>query len=405
LQAGCRGFESLQLHQEVPSSGSETPFPGRFAFGSASKRYRGSPRDWELSGVARRKRLRVSLHQQALFTRQFLTMFDAGVTIPDALEFYSQGDDDDMGYIANDCAQKIRTGMYFSKALSHYPQVFSKVFLGLVQAGENTGELSPMLERISALLERENRLQHKIKSSLSYPFFLLLMCLTVACIFIFFIMPSMEPMLKGLGVAPPWPTRVLMSFGALLRSPYFLIGTPLALLCCYFLLPKVLEKAREHPKLGPLLDALPLVIPVFGEVYVKVSLARVLFTIATTVDCGLTLTSSIDLARQVTGNRRLEQALLDARKHIVDGHTLAESLDMTGVFPDGLIQMVAIGEETASLSAVIRNAAGIYEENATNSLETAVALLEPFMLFGMGLVSGFLVLASILPLVKMLDSL
>lgn len=332
-------------------------------------------------------------------------MFDAGVGIPDALEFYALGDEDDMGFIANDCAQKVRTGMYLSKALSHYPQVFSKVFLGLVQAGENTGELSPMLERVSALLERENRLQHKIKSALTYPFFLMLMCLTVACIFIFFIMPAMEPMLKGLGVAPPWPTRVLMTFGALLRSPYFLVGAPLLVLLSYFALPKILDKAREHPKLGPLLDALPLVVPIFGDVYVKVSLARVLFTIATTVDCGLTLTSSIDLARQVTGNRRLEQALLAARKHITDGHTLAESLDMTGVFPEGLIQMVAVGEETASLSSVIRNAAAIYEENATGSLENAVSLLEPFMLFGMGLVSGFLVLASILPLVKMLDSL
>lgn len=354
---------------------------------------------------SRKKTYKVSLHQLSSFTRQFVTMLDAGVPIQRALEFYAEGDPTDLGEVIDQVCTSVSSGMSLSACMSKFPKVFSPVFLGLVQSGEKTGELSKMMGRLANLLEQEDKLLSKIRSAITYPIFLALVSFSVGCIFMYVIIPALEPMLNGLGVRPPWPTQLLMTIGHVIRNPVTLVGVPFSLVLLWFLGPPLIERLRQNDRWGERLDWLPMHLPIFGELYQRITLARVLFTISTTIESGLTLVTAIDLGRAVTDNRHFRRALDITRQHLSEGETLGESLAASRIFPEVLVQMLAIGEETASLSSVMASTATMYGEDAAHRMETAVQLMEPFMLFAMGVVSGFLVLAAILPLVKMIDSL
>ena len=354
---------------------------------------------------SRKKIYKVTLHQLSSFTRQFVTMLNAGVPIQRALEFYSQGDPTDLGEVIDQVCTEVSNGSSLSASMSKFPKVFSPVFLGLVQSGEKTGELSKMLGRLANLLEQEDRLLSKIRSAITYPFFLALVAFSVGCIFMYVIIPSLEPMLTGLGVQPPLPTQILMMIGRVIRHPATLVGVPFTLIILWFLGPSALERLRQNEEIAEKLDWIPMHLPVIGQLYQRITLARVLFTISTTVESGLTLVTAIDLGRAVTNNRHFRRALNITRQRLSEGEMFGESLAASGVFPDALVQMLAVGEETGSLSQVMASTANMYGEDAGYRLELAVQLMEPIMLFTMGIVSAFLVLAAILPLVKMIDSL
>lgn len=353
----------------------------------------------------RRKKHKVSLQQLALFARQFVTMLDAGVPIHRALEFYADGDQSDLGEIVDEVSREVATGMSLSACCRKYPKTFSLVFCGLIQAGEKTGELSPMLHSLSELLEQEAKLVNRLRSAITYPIFLGLVSFIVGCIFMYVIIPALEPMLVGLGVEPPLPTKILMFIGRFIRNPVVIIGFPSLLALLWLFGPTLLDRARQNPKMGERLDWLPLHVPLFGDLYQRITLARVLFTIATTIESGLTLTTAIDMGRSVTSNIFFQRALDSARHDLTDGEPLAEALSRSGMFPDAMVQMISIGEETASLGPVMNRVSIMFADDASNRMETAVQLMEPFMLFGMGMVSAFLVLAAILPLVNMIDAL
>jgi type IV pilus assembly protein PilC len=353
----------------------------------------------------RRKKHKVSQHQLALFARQFVTMLDAGVPIHRALEFYSEGDPSDLGEIVEDVSGQVATGMSLSAAFRKYPDTFSLVFCGLIQAGEKTGELSVMIHSLAELLEQEASLASRLKSAITYPIFLAGVSFIVGCIFMYVIIPALEPMLAGLNVEPPLPTKILMFIGHFIRHPLVIVGFPLSCGLLWWFGPTILERARQNPKIGERLDWLPLRIPILGDLYQRITLARILFTIATTVESGMTLTTAIDMGRSVTSNVYFQRALDSTRHDLTDGESLGEAMSHASIFPDAMVQMISIGEETASLGPVMARVSIMYGEDAGNRIETAVQLMEPIMLFCMGMVSAFLVLAAILPLVNMIDAL
>lgn len=354
---------------------------------------------------AREKKYKVSLHQLASFARQFVTMLNGGVPIQRALEFYADGDPSDLGDIINQVCTNVSSGMSLSASFAKFPRVFSPVFLGLVQSGEKTGELTRMLARLASLLEQEDRLLSKIRSAVTYPLFLALVSFTVGCIFMYVIIPALEPLLVGLGVQPPWPTQILIMLGRIIRHPATLIGVPTLLVLIWNLGPTLLERGRQHPVWGERIDWITMNIPILSDLYQRITLARVLYAIATTLDAGLNILTALDLGASVTDNRYFQRALKRSRVALVDGESLEDALMASHIFPTGMVQMLVIGEETASLSLVMGNISSMYADDASYRMETAVQLMEPIMLFFMGAVSAFLVLAAILPLVKMIDSL
>ena len=355
--------------------------------------------------MAKKKKYKVSLHQLSSFSRQFVTMLNAGVAIQRALEFYSEGDPSDLGEVIDQVCTNVSSGNSLSASFAKFPTIFSPIFLGLIKSGEKTGELTKTLSRLANLLEQEDRLQSKLRSALTYPIFLGLVAFTVGCIFMYVIIPAIEPMLTGLGVRPPWPTEVLIMTGHIIRHPLTLIGVPTSLILLWFFGPAALARARSHPVWGERIDWLPMNLPVVSNLFQRVTLARILFTLSTTIDAGLTIITALDLGGSVTDNRYYQRALIKTREALTEGEGLESALSVSGIFPPAMVQMLAIGDETASLGTVMANVSTMYADDAAYQMEMAVQLLEPIMLFMMGVISGFLVLAAILPLVKMIDSL
>lgn len=332
-------------------------------------------------------------------------MLDAGVPIQRALEFYSEGDPSDLGEVIDQVCTSVSTGMSLSASMLKFPNVFSPVFLGLVQSGEKTGELSKMMGRLANLLEQDDRLMSKLRSAVTYPAFLALVSFTVGCVFMYVIIPALEPLLLGLGVRPPWPTQVLIWLGQIIRHPLTLIGVPGLAILTWFLGPPLLAKGRQHPVWGERIDWVPLHIPIVADLYQRITLARVLFALSTTLESGLTITTALTLAASVTDNRFYQRALSRTRQALSEGEDLESALNHGAIFPAAMVQMLVVGEETASLGTMMSRISVMYADDAAHKMDLAVQLMEPIMLFVMGTVSAFLVLAAILPLVKMIDSL
>lgn len=349
--------------------------------------------------------MKVSSLSVCLFTRQFVCMMDAGLPLLRALDFYAEADPSRMGQIVSAVADHVRSGGSLSKGLSLYPNAFSRLYVGLVRSGEGTGELDKMLNKMANVLERQTELQKKMKAALTYPICLISVAFLVFLAFIFCILPALEPMLVSVNVAAPWPTQVLVQLGWILRNPILMGATGILLFSAYFAGPSLWKKFREDKKRCVIVDRIPLEIPGLGVLLRRILLSRVLFALSTTVDSGLSITNSLHLSRQVASNAYIDAELLKVHDGIGDGLSLSTAMEQTTLFFPGAIQMVHVGEETSSLSSSLHFVAQLYEEIAESAIEGFAALVEPLLMAGMGFVAGFLILGTILPIVRMLQAL
>lgn len=348
---------------------------------------------------------RPKLRDVAMFARQFSTMYDAGVNIVDALYFYAKGEPGVLSRVARQCGDRVSSGWKLSAALSEFPTAFNPIFVGLVNAGEQSGELGPLMHKLSDLLERQDSFQRRTSSALTYPIFLMGVCAAVSLLFMFFILPALEPMLASVGVQPPWPTRLLLLCADLLRNRIFLVSAVLSLVALVAAWPFWLQYLAANLWLRRRLAATWLSLYVVGRVTRMIILARVLFTLATCLDTGMSVTNSLDLTEKVANNPHAAEQIGKVIKELEQGESLSECFSRAPFFPRGLCQMLKVGEETSSLSVVVRYCASLYEEVADSAVQTAVALFEPLLMAVMGIVAGFLVIATILPIVRMIQNL
>ena len=349
--------------------------------------------------------IQVSTQELCIFTRQFECMLAAGVPLLRALEYYADSDPTTMGKVIDGVAETVRGGATLSKGMSRYPKVFSPLFVGLVRSGEGTGALQGMLEKMVEVLERQGNLIGKFKAAITYPIVVMIVAFLVFLGFIYVILPALAPMLTSVHVVAPWPTRVLIGLGIVLRTPAIMALVVVLCINVWAFGPKLLQHLRKDEARRIMIDRMPLEIPAFGPLLRRILVSRILFALSTTVDSGLSLTHSLHLAQGITGNAYIADQLQKVHKCIADGSSLAEGLGETTLFLNGVVQMVAVGEETSSLSTSLMYVAKLYDELAEESINSGAALIEPVLMVSMGLVAGFLILATILPLVKMLQSL
>lgn len=348
------------------------------------------------------ERTRVSSHDVAIFTRQFLAMLDAGVPLHRALDMYARGDDEKLGRVIDEVANKVVAGSTLSNALSHFPRVFSPVYIGITRAGESSGRLNVMLGQLAVLLERQDNLRRKIVSSLTYPAFLLAACVLCSATFMFYILPAMGPLYNTLGVPLPWPTRFLVGLGELLKNWHtWAAVAALALFTAIYLWPAwrrrlardLVLRARVHQQL--------LEIPLLGHVLRKMIHARLLFTLATLLEVGIPAATSLVMVREVAGNQAVQNGLRLSCQRLEEGCTLAECLN--NILPAGAVAMLTVGEESSDLTRAANFVARVYEEDAEMAVDYFVALSEPLIMAGMGAVATFLILALILPIISLLQ--
>ncbi|MCW5872928.1 MAG: type II secretion system F family protein, partial [Candidatus Eremiobacteraeota bacterium] len=347
---------------------------------------------------------RVSTEDLAVFTRQFSAMLDAGIPIARALTFFGEGlSGGDLCTVVEGMSYKVNSGTRLSHAMRSYPRIFSEVYISLIETGEESGQLSTTLHRLADLMEKQLKMHKRVVAALTYPVILLLVSLACICVFIFVILPQIEPMFLGMNIALPLPTRILLASRNLMLPALTLLV--LGGLLSWIFRPFISAFLARKPDLRKKLHRAPLFWPVFGPVMRKIAVARILYSLYSMLDSGMTLVAAITRSANVTGNFWITEQMQVSKAAIVDGETVAAAFEASEVFPAACTQLITIGEETSSLATIVKYVADMYDEDADMALTDMTNMLEPLLMGGMGLIVGFIVISAMLPTLELINHL
>jgi len=328
-----------------------------------------------------------------LITRQWATLLSAGIPLLEALSALTeQVEDRTAKQICADLREGVREGMSVTAALSRHPGVFSPLYRQMVRAGEASGTLDQMLVRLADHLEAQHRLTSQVVTALTYPVLMLALSLVILIFILTFVVPKVTTVFVDLNQALPLPTRILLVISGFLGRWGWLV----ALLCAVALFP--MSRWRKTEAGRRRYDRWLLSLPVAGRALRLVAVSRCTKTLATLLAGGAPLLTALEIAQQVIGNRALEAALGAARLHIREGEGIAGPLKMSGLFPPMAIHMIATGEKSGQLEAMLEKIAESCDREVETTLTRGTALLSPLLILGMGGIVFFIVLAVLLPI-------
>ncbi len=338
----------------------------------------------------------VSTKDLAVFTRQFSTMINSGLPLVQCLDILAkQSERDHFRKIISNTMREVESGATLADALSKHPNVFSELYVNMVEAGETGGVLDVILARLATYLEKMNTLKRKIKGAMTYP--AVVFCVTVAAtvFMLVFIIPTFAKLYSDFGGELPAATRIVMALSYFIRTKWWLLVG--------IILVTVLAIRRYYrTKEGRArVDRLILSIPVFGNVLLKASIARFTRTLGTLVSSGVPILEGLDITAKAAGNTVVKEAVLKTRQSISSGQTIAEPLRQSGVFPPMVVQMISVGEETGALDEMLCKIADFYDEEVDSSVDAMTSIIEPIMIVLMGGVVGGMVIAMYLPIFKL----
>jgi type IV pilus assembly protein PilC len=332
----------------------------------------------------------------AIFTRQLATMIDAGLPLVQSLEILSsQQDSPVFKKIIREIREDVEGGSTFAGALKKHPVTFDELYTNLVVAGEEGGILDNILNRLANYIEKAEALKKKVKSALVYPSTIVGVAVVVVAILMIFVIPVFEALFKSSGSTLPLPTLVVVTLSKLIKK-YVIVFIPGMILFLY-----LLRKYYKTEGGKTLIDRLLLKLPVFGELFRKVSVARFSRTLGTLVSSGVPILDGLTIVSKTSGNRAVEIAILNARASIREGETIAEPLNRSGIFPPMVIQMISVGESTGALDAMLSKIADFYDEEVDVAVGNLTSLLEPLLMIFLGIVIGGVVIAMYLPIFNM----
>ncbi len=331
-----------------------------------------------------------------LFCRQFSTMIDAGLPIIQCLEIlHSQQDNATFKKMLKEIKANVEGGQTFAETLSKYPKQFDDLFVNMIQAGEAGGILDTILRRLSAYMEKAAKLKGQIKGAMTYPIVTLVIAAIVVTVIMVFVIPVFEEMFAGMGGALPLPTQICVNMSRFVKGNiHFIIGGIVAFLF-------VAKRFYATDKGRVICDDVALKLPVFGSLIRKAAVSKFTRTTGTMLSSGVSILDSLEIVAKTAGNKTIERAVYETRAAIAEGRTMSEPLSESGVFPSMVCQMIAVGESTGALDAMLEKIADFYDEEVDQAVENMTALIEPFMLVFLGVVIGGLVVSMYLPIFKM----
>jgi len=330
------------------------------------------------------------------FTTQLAAMLSAGLPLVQSLRglSYDIRDKKFRGMIES-VESEVREGVSFSNALEKYPQAFSKVFVNLVRAGESSGKSGEILGQLTSYLEANFNLRRKVRSALTYPIVVITFAAIVVLVLVVKIIPKFEKIYMGFGKELPLPTKILLAISSQIGSHFFL-GV---FLIFVFVVSGFLFSKTGRGKL--ILDWMQLSLPVFGPIIKKSIMAQFSRTLSLLVASGIPLVPAMRLATQTVNNQIIVQNLLAITTGIERGGGVGEGFRKSGFFPEMMVQMVATGEKTGAIDAMVLKAADFYEKEVNTSIDTLMTLLEPVIIAFIGIVVGGIMLAMFFPVFKL----
>lgn len=347
-----------------------------------------------LEGLNRKK---VTAEDICFFSRQMATMMSAGVPLVQSFDIVAKGTDNPtLRDLVLAVKAEIEGGRSFSEALEKHPKHFDPLFCNLVAAGEASGSLEQMLDRIAIYKEKSESLKKKIKKALFYPTAVVIVAIIVTFILLIFVVPQFEELFKGFGADLPAFTQFVINLSEFIQGAWYMILMGIAGIGYVFVQAKKRSKTFRHA-----LDRFVLKIPIIGDILNKAAIARYARTLSTTFAAGVPLIEGLDSVAGATGNIVYYNAVMRIKDDVSMGSQMQAAMRSTEVFPNMVVQMVAIGEESGALDTMLSKVATIYEEEVDAAVDGLSSLLEPFIMVILGGLVGGLVIAMYLPIFKM----
>ena len=333
----------------------------------------------------------------ALFSRQLATMLAAGIPLVQSFEIVGNGHENAaMQKLILSVKADVEGGSALAEALAKHPLYFDDLFVNLVEAGEQAGALESLLDKIATYKEKTEAIKKKIKKALTYPAAVLAVAFIVTTILLIFVIPSFEDLFKGFGADLPTFTRMVIDLSAFVRTQgVFLAGGIGIAIGAFLYFQKRSRKFRHY------LDRLMLKLPIIGPIMQKAAIARYARTLSTMFAAGVPLVEAMESVAGATGNIVYEEAVLKMRDEVATGQRLQVAMENTDLFPNMVIQMIAVGEESGSLDEMSSKVADFFEDDVDNAVDNLSSLLEPMIMAILGVLVGGLVVAMYLPIFKL----
>lgn len=343
---------------------------------------------------------RVKKKQLSIFTRQLSTALDAGMPLLRCLRLLEEQETNpSLKHIIADIGASIEGGCTFSEALAQHPRVFNQLYLSMVKAGEPSGSLEITLKRLSDFIEKTEKIKRKVMAALFYPAAVLIVATGVMAIMLLFIIPKFKEVFQGLMGGKPLPifTQFVLGISESIRSHFLLTAALIAAIYGIFLLALRTRPGRV------LFDQFKLKLPIFGDLFRKLAVARFTRTLGTLTTTGVPILQSLTIVKETAGNLILRRAIESVHQNVKGGDTIAAPLRQCGIFPVMVVGMIDVGEQTGALPEMLNKIADNYDEEVDNSVSALMSLLEPIMIVLLSVVVGSIVIAMFLPIIKIMQ--
>lgn len=348
------------------------------------------------SKTAKASGQKIKLEDLVVFSRQLATMIDAGIPLVQALGILSeQVDNKALKSVVLTVRQDIEAGMSFCDALAKHPSVFSDLFINMSRAGEASGMLDEVLDRLASYLEKSASLQRKVSSSLVYPAVVITMALLITAVLLIKVVPTFKGIFEMLGGQLPMPTQVLIFISDTVRK-FFLLTIGMLFGMGY-----MFNRYISTPKGKYNFDMFKLNVPVLGTLFQKVAVASFSRTFATLVKSGVSVLNALDIVGKTSGNKVVEEAVSNCRIAVRDGEPIAVPLQRSKVFPPLVCRMIGVGEQTGQLEKMLTKIADFYDDQVDAAVSGMTSLIEPLVIAVLGILIGGIVIALFLPIFKL----
>ena len=342
----------------------------------------------------------ISPRQVTVFTRQLSTLIGAGLPLVRSLYVLERQEKPGLlKTTIRGLAEQVEGGSSFSEALAKYPKTFPPLYVNTVKAGETGGVLELVLSRLADFAEKSQKLNSRIKAALIYPALVLTLALSVLFFLVTFIVPKFMQIFKEMNVPLPLITQILLVISDFAKNRWFIgLGIIIGLIVLY----KILYGLTATRLI---LDRIKLDMPVMGPLLRKIAIARFSRTLGTLLSSGVPILQALMVAKDTTGNEVMARSIIRVHDSVREGETVAKPLLKAGLFPAMAVNMISVGEETGALDQMLLKIADVYDEEVDVTVTGLMSLLEPFLIIGMGLIVGFIVIAMFLPLFSLVTAL
>jgi type IV pilus assembly protein PilC len=352
-------------------------------------------------GTANRKKRGGSIKMRdiVIFTRQFSTMINAGLPLVQALDILAQQSENPaLKDVTRQVVFDVESGNTLADAMRKHPKAFTELYVNMVAAGEAGGILDTILMRLAVFMEKNDALIRKVKGAMIYPAVIISVAAIAITVLLIFVIPTFQTMFESANIALPLPTRIVIGLSHALKTYwYMIVGVMIATFVS-------VKKYYQTPSGKLTIDRNLLKLPVLGDVLRKSAVSRFTRTLGTLISSGVSILDGLEITAKTSGNRVIQDAIMESRASIAGGETIAAPLKKSQVFPPMVISMIAVGEQTGGLDEMLSKIADFYDEEVDAAVSGLLALMEPLMIVFLGVVVGGMVVAMYLPIFDMVNA-